>query len=98
MKISLLINISFVRKRKHQDFKKREAKGGTAVQDDDVQDADQDIDFAKVDFSQYKGGAKKGRENNKEFNPWKDYDKKGKSSKAKQSYKPAAGKSMSYKK
>ena len=63
-----------------------------------MQDNDAEVDFAKVDFSQYKGGKKKGRENSKEFNPWKDYEKKGKSSKAKQRYKPAAGKSVSYKK
>jgi hypothetical protein len=59
---------------------------------------DEAVDFSKVDFSQYKGGAKKSDGNSKEFNPWKDYDKKGKSSKAKQRYKPAAGKSVSYKK
>ena len=54
------------------------------------------IDFNNVDFSQYSGGAKKG--SGKEFNPWKDYNKKGKNSRQKQRYKPAVGKSVTYKK
>jgi hypothetical protein len=51
-----------------------------------------------VDFSQYSGGSKKGGKNGAEFNPWKDFDKKGKNTKQRQRYKPAAGKSVTYKK
>jgi len=43
------------------------------------------------------GGSNKHPGDSKDFNPWKDYDKKGKNLKQKQRYKPA-GKSVSYKK
>ena len=57
----------------------------------------EEVDFTNVDFSQYSGGTKKTGPNGKEFNPWKDFDRKGKSAKQKQRYKPAVGKSVTYK-
>ena len=92
------------RKRKRGDEMKNESTkrkpevaAAADVVEETTDDRDEEVDLSKVDFSQYKGGSKKGG-NGKEFNPWKDYDRKGKSSKAKQRFKPAPGKSVSYKK
>jgi len=86
------------RKRKFENKNRSSGNGAQQANNFESQSANEQVDFAKVDFSQYQGGPKKGKGNSNEFNPWKDYDRKGKSSKAKQRFKPAHVKSVSYKK
>jgi hypothetical protein len=95
-----------------QDLGKKRRKNKGKVANDNVKDLDlADVDFSQFSgefvleespnsldiLCSELGGSKKAPGESKDFNPWKDYDKKGKNLKKRQNYK-RAGKSVTYKK